>query len=186
MRPRLAGAICRNFEEVNLRFYVRHKTNDAWRRGVVFVKELVPRWAIAWVARAVYNENYVAVPMDHCIEHHDPANSSPSRVEYSWRHARCDHLIELTVLGSDMAVTEGSEEEFITEHYWGYCRQRDGGTVEFGSSIHVGGCGVRGTPDTLGTPPCSTGGSLPTSSLVPLGRPSSRTARLSLSIEVCE
>ena len=25
----------------------------------------------------------------------------------------------------------GSEEEFITEHYWGYTRQRDGSTVEY-------------------------------------------------------
>ena len=24
-----------------------------------------------------------------------------------------------------------SEAEFITEHYWGYTRQRDGGTVEY-------------------------------------------------------
>jgi len=32
------------------------------------------------------------------------------------------------------AVTDArgnSEEEFITEHYWGYTRQRDGGTVEY-------------------------------------------------------
>ena len=37
----------RNFEEVNLRFYVRKKSADTWRRGVVFIRELVPRRAIA-------------------------------------------------------------------------------------------------------------------------------------------
>jgi hypothetical protein len=25
----------------------------------------------------------------------------------------------------------GSEEEFITEHYWGYTKQRDGSTIEY-------------------------------------------------------
>jgi uncharacterized protein YqjF (DUF2071 family) len=50
----------RNFEEVNLRTYVRRKTAGGWRRGVVFIKEIVPRRMIAFVARRVYNENYVA------------------------------------------------------------------------------------------------------------------------------
>jgi uncharacterized protein YqjF (DUF2071 family) len=59
----------RDFEEVNLRFYVRRKSADTWRRGVVFIRELVPRRAIALVARAFYGENYVAVPMKHKIEH---------------------------------------------------------------------------------------------------------------------
>jgi hypothetical protein len=59
----------RDFEEVNLRFYVRKKSADTWRRGVVFVRELVPRHAIALIARACYGENYVAVPMKHEIEH---------------------------------------------------------------------------------------------------------------------
>src|SRR5579864_4477520 len=46
----------RNFEEVNLRFYVRRNTRNEIRRGVVFIKEIVPRWAIAFVARSVYGE----------------------------------------------------------------------------------------------------------------------------------
>ena len=61
----------RDFEEVNLRFYVRRKSADTWRRGVVFIRELVPRRAIALVARTFYGENYVAVPMKHEIEHLD-------------------------------------------------------------------------------------------------------------------
>jgi uncharacterized protein len=59
----------RDFEEVNLRFYVRRKSADTWRRGVVFIRELVPRRAIAFLARACYGENYVALPMKHEIEH---------------------------------------------------------------------------------------------------------------------
>src|SRR5215510_8478342 len=58
----------RNFEEVNLRLYVRRETKAGWRRGVVFIKELVPRRAIAWTARTLYGENYVAVPMGHRVD----------------------------------------------------------------------------------------------------------------------
>src|SRR6516165_1149232 len=60
-----------DFEKVNLRFYVRRKSADTWRRGVVFARELVPRHAIALIARACYRENYVAVPMKHEIEQLD-------------------------------------------------------------------------------------------------------------------
>ena len=74
----------RDFEEVNLRFYVRRQSADTWRRGVVFVRELVPRRAIAFVARACYGENYLAVPMKYEIEHVDPN----LKVEYSWRRGR--------------------------------------------------------------------------------------------------
>src|ERR1700757_3893298 len=62
----------RDFEEVNLRFYVRRKSAGSWRRGVVFIREMVPRYAVALVARACYGENYAAMPMKHHIEHLDP------------------------------------------------------------------------------------------------------------------
>src|SRR5919109_2249125 len=74
----------RDFEEVNLRFYVRKKSADTWRRGVGFIRELVPRRAIALVARSFYGENYVAVPMKHEIEH----VGENLKVEYSWRRGR--------------------------------------------------------------------------------------------------
>ena len=61
----------RDFEEVNLRFYVRRKSANEWRRGVVFVRELVPRRAIALVARTFYGEPYLALPMRHALEHKD-------------------------------------------------------------------------------------------------------------------
>ena len=46
-----------DFDEVNLRFYVRRRVSGEIRRGVVFIREVVPRWAIAAVARAVYGED---------------------------------------------------------------------------------------------------------------------------------
>ena len=57
----------RDFEEVNLRFYVRREADGEVRRGVTFIKEIVPRPAIATVARLAYNEPYVALPMRHSI-----------------------------------------------------------------------------------------------------------------------
>lgn len=113
----------RNFEEVNLRFYVRRKSEEGWRRGVVFIKEIVPRWAIAWVARAFYNENYISLPMNH-----QPAAEEH---RYSWQiHGDWNHLAARRV-GEPAFAGAGTQEEFITEHYWGYAAQPDGGTVEY-------------------------------------------------------
>ena len=119
----------RTFEEVNLRFYVRHTTAAGeLRRAVVFVRELVPRAAIAAVARWMYNEPYLAVPMSHAVE---LAPDSGGRVSYRWRHAGADYRLSATVTGPAGQLVAGSEAEFITEHYWGYTRQRDGGTLEY-------------------------------------------------------
>jgi uncharacterized protein len=112
----------RDFEEVNLRFYVRKRSTDTWRRGVVFIRELVPRRAIALVARAFYGENYVAVPMKHEIEH---VNVN-LRLEYSWRRGRKWESIKMNAAGEPQPIPAGSHAEFITEHYWGYTSLRSG------------------------------------------------------------
>ena len=121
----------RHFDEVNLRFYVRRMTPAGPRRGVVFVKEIVPRRAIAWVARWVYNENYVALPMRHTLALPAPATYAAGHVTYAW-HAqqRWQHL-SVQVQGPAFLPDVETEETFITEHYWGYARQRDGTTVEY-------------------------------------------------------
>jgi uncharacterized protein YqjF (DUF2071 family) len=118
-----------SFEEVNLRFYVRRKSKRSWRRGVVFIKELVPRRTIAWIARTLYNENYSAVPMWHELQR--GAGGAIQGVSYRWAFNGRENGLELCVQGDPKPAPEGSKEEFITEHYWGYARQRDGGTVEY-------------------------------------------------------
>jgi uncharacterized protein YqjF (DUF2071 family) len=118
-----------DFEEVNLRFYVRRQARDGWRRGVVFIRELVPRRAIAWIAKLRYNEPYRALPMRHTIDRH--ADSTPRRVRYEWRRSSQWEGLALRTNGSAQPLTPGSEAEFITEHYWGYTRQRDGSTFEY-------------------------------------------------------
>ncbi len=119
----------RDFEEVNLRFYVRRQAADGWRRGVVFVKEIVPRLAVAGLARLLYGERYVALPMRHTIAG-DPARGEMS-VAYGWRWKGRWNGIGATVSGRPREAASGSEEEFITEHYWGYSAQRNGGCVEY-------------------------------------------------------
>jgi len=112
----------RDFEEVNLRFYVRRKSADTWRRGVVFVRELVPRRVIALVARAFYGERYFALAMKHNIEHVDAKLS----VEYSWRRGKKWEFLKMSAAGEPQSISAGSHAGFITEHYWGYTFVRDG------------------------------------------------------------
>ena len=120
-----------NFEELNLRFYVRRTSGTDVRRGVVFVKEIVPRPAIALVARLVYNEPYEARRMGHYVGPRRP--KEPLYLSYSWKERRGEwaHLTVTTDGEPPAPVAPGSLEEFITEHYWGYTRQRDGGTIEY-------------------------------------------------------
>lgn len=118
----------RNFEEVNLRYYVRRSDlGDDAPRAVAFVKEIVPRPAIAWTARAVYGERYVAMPMRHEIGY---VSGAPTSVEYGWRYRGRWQRLGVRPQGAPQLMTPGSEAEFIAEHYWGYANQR-GRTVEY-------------------------------------------------------
>lgn len=115
-----------NFDEVNLRFYVRRQAGGDWRRGVVFIKELVPRWAIAFLARYCYGEPYEAVRMTHMIQQ----GVEGMRARYSWQGAASEEFIEVRAWAGAQALAPGSQEEFIAEHYWGYTG-RPGGLQEY-------------------------------------------------------
>jgi uncharacterized protein YqjF (DUF2071 family) len=124
----------RNFDEVNLRFYVRRELPDGeTRRAVVFIRELVPKRMIAWVARALYNEPYRALPMR--SETPRAPTETPGQVRYAWRRRTTagvswEHVAACAVGGASVPAF-GTEAQFITEHYWGYTRQRDGSTIEY-------------------------------------------------------
>ena len=119
----------RDFEEVNLRFYVRRKLGNEWRRGVVFVKELVPRRAIAAVARWAYGENYVALPMRHSVAL--AADGGGSSASYQWRRDGGWEGLTARFSGAPGLVAEESEHAFITEHYWGYAGGADRASLEY-------------------------------------------------------
>ena len=128
-----------DFDEVNLRFYVRRATGDGpnggaaggeSRRGVVFVREIVPRSAVATVARLFFHENYVSLPMAHRIQ--EPVSEHGRiQAEYRWRHGGNWNTLRLECSGRPVMPAEGSFEQFITEHYWGYATQPDGGCLEY-------------------------------------------------------
>lgn len=117
----------RNFEEVNLRFYVRRRAPEGWRRGVVFIREFVRLPAISAVARWCFQENYVTVPMRNAIL----AASERSTATYSWQFAGREHSLGVIAAGPWQTLQPDTLEEFIAEHYWGYSSQRDGSTKEY-------------------------------------------------------
>lgn len=107
-----------DFEEVNLRFYVKRYENGEWKRGVVFIKEIVPKWALTFVANAVYNENYETMPMQHIWEEQGEYRT----VEYRWMNKKKWNSIRIKAGIGKIKIELGTETEFITEHYWGYAK----------------------------------------------------------------
>lgn len=125
----------RHFPEVNLRFYVRRRSEGQWLRGVSFMRELVPRWAIATVARWAYNEPYTSVPMRYEVPNSlvtgQPDPELSPRVKFDWKFGGRWNSLSATATGTRQPLVDGSAEQFIAEHYFGYCGQRDGSTVEY-------------------------------------------------------
>lgn len=112
-----------NFEEVNLRFYVRREIEGEIRRGVVFVKEIVPRFAIANVARIVYGEPYECWQMSH--------DCTNERASYSWSRKNISNSLCVTRHENLGVPSAGSHGEFIIEHYWGYTKRGETRTDEY-------------------------------------------------------
>ena len=113
----------RDFEELNLRFYVSRVVGGELRRGVVFVKEIVPKRAVSWVARTVYNENYHTLPMRHEV--------GSGQARYQWRMDGRWNDLAVRATGPAQIPSVDSKASFIAEHHWGYVTQRDGATVEY-------------------------------------------------------
>lgn len=119
----------RNFEEVNLRFYVRRMGPEGWRRGVVFIKEIVPKPAISLVANTVYGEHYTT----HQMRHRWDIKGEKQVVRYDWKPFFTPSWYSLGAETAKIAapIAEGSEAEFITEHYWGYASRGPEKTNEY-------------------------------------------------------
>lgn len=110
----------RNFEEVNLRFYVKKKENNTWKRGVVFIKEIVPKPALSFVANSIYKENYKTMPMKNMIHEKD----NELLIRYSWKD-KSWHSIEIRAENKALPMEDNSEFEFITEHYFGFTKKEN-------------------------------------------------------------
>ena len=117
-----------NFEEVNLRFYVRHFDGKEWKRGAVFIGEIVPKSLIALIANNLYKEHYSAMPMRHFIT---PAADGYAKFIYEWKLKGRWSKLEAMVSDVSSAILPGSPEEFIFEHYWGYNSWGETITMEY-------------------------------------------------------
>ena len=113
----------RYFEEVNLRFYVTRETEEETRRGVVFVKEIVPKSMITLIAQSLYGEPYETWSMSH--------RKTPLELTYKWSDSRSSHRIHVEIADNLGVPGANSHEEFIIEHYWGYTKRGSGRTDEY-------------------------------------------------------
>jgi uncharacterized protein YqjF (DUF2071 family) len=116
-----------DFEEVNLRFYVKRFENGEWKRGVVFIKEIVPKKAITFIANTLYQEHYETQKMRHEIIESNNTNT----FIYQWKNDKEWNKIELETKNVLTQIETNSEAEFITEHYFGYTKIDQETTFEY-------------------------------------------------------
>lgn len=116
-----------NFEEVNLRFYVKHNSGGNWKRGTVFIKEIVPKPAICFIANSLFREKYVTMKMKHFhLEKPDVLETG-----YEWKYRNKWNKLSAVCHKKSNAMQINSEEEFIAEHYWGYSKYSETKTYEY-------------------------------------------------------
>ena len=99
------------------------------RPGVVFVREFVPRAAVALLARLAFNEPYRVAPMRSRVP--DALVGARGRLVYEWRTGDAWHRLAAAVETPSALPAPGSAAAFVTERRWGFTRQRDGSTLEY-------------------------------------------------------
>lgn len=113
----------RDFPEFNLRFYVR----EGDRRGVVFVRELVPNALVAGVARAVYNEPYVTARMKSRVTQ----VGSVRRVRYDFAFGGRGHMIAVTAHSPASVPPDDTLDTWLKEQAWGFGRLHNGSPTRY-------------------------------------------------------
>lgn len=116
-----------SFDEVNLRFYVKRKLGTETRRGVVFINEIVPYKVVAWLANKLYKEHYTSALMQSKTE----LTQDRKSLEYQWQQGQQSFGFKARFSRLEKAMSKGSHEEFIYEHYYGYTRVRDDESWEY-------------------------------------------------------
>jgi uncharacterized protein YqjF (DUF2071 family) len=116
-----------DFEEVNLRFYVKRFENGEWKRGVVFIKEIVPKKAITFIANTLYQEHYETQKM----RHENIENENTNTFIYQWKNDTKWNTIQIETKNNPQEIKVDSEAEFITEHYFGYTKIDASKTFEY-------------------------------------------------------
>ncbi len=114
-----------NFPEVNLRFYVRDpRTSD---QGVCFIRELVPRHAIAWVAKRIYNEPYQVATMRSRVEEVGEIR----RIEHHFTVRGCQSSLIVSGSATRRIPPEGDLARFLTQKLFGFGRDHKGRTLRY-------------------------------------------------------
>jgi len=113
-----------NFPEINLRFYVKQADGT---RGVMFVRELVPQWLVATMAKQIYNEPYESTAMRSAVKQ----DAQGVHVAHDWVWEGQDHSLELQAAGQAELPADDSQAHFFKEHQWGYGVDRRGRTLVY-------------------------------------------------------
>ena len=115
------------FEEINLRFYVVRKEGNGWKRGVVFINETIPFKPVAWVANWLYKEHYISIPTKHTWN----INDQNKEIIYEWKVGADWNHIKVNASNNKLPMEEGSVEQYIFEHYYGYTKVDNNTTQEY-------------------------------------------------------
>ena len=115
------------FEEINLRFYVKRVDGNTIKRGVVFINETVPYKMVAWLANKLYKEHYCAIPTKNLIA----TVGQIKHIQYEWKTNKKWNRLSANTAKASEKMIEGSLEEFIFEHYYGYTKINNHSTEEY-------------------------------------------------------
>jgi len=116
-----------NFEKVNFRFYVKYNDHGFIKRGVVFIKEIVPKIGISLIVNNFYTEKYATMNM----KHFNMDNGENLEAGYEWSYKNKWNKLSAVANKRSKKILRDSCESFFTDHYWYYLKMSNARTYEY-------------------------------------------------------
>ena len=111
------------FPEINLRFYVKQGN----KRGVIFLKEFIPKFLIKTIANTFYYERYEVVGLKSSVL----KNENEISVKHCLTKGGKDFYIEVCAENDPFVPSAGSREYFFEERFYGFSKNKKGDPLQF-------------------------------------------------------
>ena len=124
--------VATGFEQVNLRFYVRRRIGNEFRRGTCFIKDYVSSSAAAWILGSLFKADFHRLKMKHDNSGFDGLPESVPHVDYGWKAGDGWNRLRVKALSPMRETERETKHGFVLDHDYQYS-QRKGKTLEYPS-----------------------------------------------------
>ena len=121
----------KSIDQILLRFYVKRKVGDTWRRGVCLIRDYLPKRKASFFLNWMFKHSFTQVPIKRTSSNFE--SGLPTQlptVEYQWTTGDYVNHIKVNARSQMRQQEQETKESFVLDHHYGYT-VKEGKTYEY-------------------------------------------------------